>query len=444
MPKERLFLTLALVVLSVVVPSGVSQGQEKPMVGTVDGMVVEPTTPEVVPTRSENPITTATLDEWLLLDAAAAKRADLNPMQGVEFTEYAEGMAAQGVVRLRSGAVNMTGGTVQGGKFRIDDSAGHAVESLQRKGLYLFGFMGHLYAMFLTGCYAPIGDYDGDGITDLSVYRPGTTSTWLIQKSSGGTTTTAWGTVGDIPVPGDYDGDGKTDIAVLRCSTGEWWVKKSTGGSFVVTWGVCGDIPVPADYDNDGITDIAVFHCSTHQWVIRLSASLQTKIDYWGNCGDLPVEADYDGDGRADIAVFRCSTNQWFIKYSSTGKQVVDYWGTCGMEPVPFDYDGDCRADISVWDPTSTQWFLKLSSGVISGSGDVRIDTWGTSSEIPVAADFDGDYLADPAVWNPSNGAWSLKRSVVGPKTISWGQSGDIPVVSIFSVSSAMGWFGYY
>ncbi|MEO6239423.1 MAG: hypothetical protein ABIQ52_20700, partial [Vicinamibacterales bacterium] len=39
---------------------------------------------------------------------------------------------------------------------------------------------------------------------------------------------------GDIPVPGDYDGNGVTDIAVFRPSAGQWFVRN--GGTF--GWGV--------------------------------------------------------------------------------------------------------------------------------------------------------------------------------------------------------------
>ena len=91
------------------------------------------------------------------------------------------------------------------------------------------------------------GDYDGDGKTDLCVFRPAS-GTWFVLETHAAFATWnwfGWGTNGDTLVPADFDGDGKTDAAVYRAATGQWFVRPSSGASpWDVVFGQAGDVPL--------------------------------------------------------------------------------------------------------------------------------------------------------------------------------------------------------
>jgi subtilisin-like proprotein convertase family protein len=240
-----------------------------------------------------------------------------------------------------------------------------------------------------------VSDFDGDGTTDVAVYRP-STGQWFVPGQSA----VQWGAAGDLPVSGDYDGDGTTERAVYRPSTGQWFVY----GQAAVPWGVPGDIPVPGDYNGARMTERAVYRPSTGQWFVYGQSSVT-----FGMPGDIPVPGDYNGDLTTDRAVYRPSTSQWFMH----GVGVVP-WGMPGDIPVPGDYNGDLMTDIAVFRPSTGQWFVYGQSAV----------SWGQSGDIPVAGDYNGDGTTDRAVYRPSTGQWFIH----GQGVVQWGLAGDLPV----------------
>ena len=133
----------------------------------------------------------------------------------------------------------------------------------------------------------------------------------------------------DIPVPGDYNGNGIADIAIYRRSTGQWFILYDNGSSTTVNWGssVVADVPVPADYDGDGKLDFGVFRETTGTWIVHLSSNNTSKTLAWGSpsLGDTPIASDFDGDGKADFAVFRATTGAWYIAYSSGGSTSFNF-----------------------------------------------------------------------------------------------------------------------
>jgi M6 family metalloprotease-like protein len=276
------------------------------------------------------------------------------------------------------------------------------------------------------------GDFDGDGRTELAVYRP-STGEWFIRNSSAGYAVGAgnwyfqWGLGGDLPIVGDFDDDGKAEITVYRPTTGEWFIRYSSlgynvgAGNWYMQWGLVGDIPLAVDFDGDGKSDLAIYRPTTGEWLIRNSSAgyaLGAGNWYyqWGLAGDLPAAADFDGDHRADPAVYRPSTGQWLIRNSASGYVAgagnwYFQWGLPGDQHRLADIDGDGKIDPTVYRPTTGEWFVRYSSlGYVVGAGSWYFD-WGLSGDTPRLGDFDGDGRMDPTVYRPDTGEWLILYS---------------------------------
>jgi hypothetical protein len=275
-------------------------------------------------------------------------------------------------------------------------------------------------------------DFDGDGRTDLTVYRNSNNTFYAQSSLTGNLLSRQIGAAGDsVSLTVDFDGDGKSDFSTARYNAEVLWriFKSSTNTLEEIRWGssTLGDFFAAADYDSDGRADIAVFRAGV--WYIIESSTGNVRYEYFGRSGDVPAPNDYDGDGKADLAVARSENGfrYWHIRRSSDGIINSIQWGLSSdaFFAGRADWDGDGKADVSVIRNESGQRVFYI---LRSSDAQLQVVRWGLSSDVVKLGDYDGDGKTDAAVTRAINGArvfFILQSSNGAMRTETFGLQGD-------------------
>jgi PKD repeat protein len=257
----------------------------------------------------------------------------------------------------------------------------------------------------------------GDCKENIGVFRDSTHLFYLDYNGNG-----AWnggvvdrsynfGISGDLPVAGDWNGDGITEIGVYRNSTRTFYLDYNGNGAWNLapidrsfTYGSTGDLPLSGDWNNDGVYEIGVYRPSNHTFYLDYNGNgllesppADRSYPNFSTTGDIPVSGDWNNDGVSEICVFRPSTHLFYLDYNGNGVwngAVTDRqynFGLTGDLPVSGDWNNDGISEIGIFRPSTHMFYLDYNgNGVWNGGVIDRQYTFGLTGDLPVSGKWGG------------------------------------------------------
>jgi hypothetical protein len=218
------------------------------------------------------------------------------------------------------------------------------------------------------------------------------------------------GIAGDIPITGDWNGNGFTEVGIYRPHSGLFILDTNGNGQIdagdqIFNLGVgqvAGDIPVVGDWNGDGRTKVGLFR-GGNTWLLDYNGDgvfgSGDKTYYFGGIsGDIPVVGDWTGSGTSKIGVFRDGF-EWVLDANGNGTfdgtgpgqdYVYAFGGIGGDVPVVGDWSvsgtgpGSGMSKIGIF-RNGHEWVLDSNGDGSFGSGDASFSYGGISGDIPVA-----------------------------------------------------------
>jgi hypothetical protein len=204
------------------------------------------------------------------------------------------------------------------------------------------------------------GDWNGDGIDDIGLYRP-STMTWYLD----GVAPFVWGVnQWDLPVAGDWDGDGKDEVGLYRDTFAQWFLRNTPTTAFpgtTVNYGTPGWKPVVGDWNGDNKDDLGVFSTDSATFALQGQASF-----VFGLATDLPVAGDWNKDNKDEVGVYRPSDPTqsqatFYLRHSASYTQSFVY-GARQDRPIAGDFGGAGRDSVGFVQYLGNTWRMNVGA----------------------------------------------------------------------------------
>jgi hypothetical protein len=292
------------------------------------------------------------------------------------------------------------------------------------------------------------GDFDGNGKTDVLVYAnadgswrfglsDGTKLTWSVASTTPGYGDLLDGTRRTFI--GDFTGDGKSDVLFYFNGDGNWWLGASTGTS--LTWSKMSTTSgygnlldgshalYTGDFDGNGKADVLFYYNGDGNW--WLGASDGTALN-WKNLGSTSsygnllasdhrlLTGDFNGDGKRDVLMYSGGDGNWWLG-ASTGTSLT--WSQAGNRVglgdwshrfFVGDYDGDGKSDVAVYNSDDGSFAVGRSDGAqltFHAAGSATGGNLLDMTHLFYGGDYDGDGKSDFVSYSAADGNWRIGHS---------------------------------
>ncbi len=209
-----------------------------------------------------------------------------------------------------------------------------------------------------TNTIPVVGDWNGDGKTDVGVYNKGGNNFLLRNGTSLGIIGLGWS--GVTPVVGDWNGDDRDEVGVYN-NAGTWALWNSTtSAADIVGFGWANTTPVVGDWNGDGTTEVGIYNKGGNNFLLKTASGFDVIGLGWSSV--TPVAGDWNSDGRDEVGVYD-NAGTWALWNSTTRSADIVGFGWADTAPVVGDWNGDGKTDVGIYNNGGNNFFIKTDSG---------------------------------------------------------------------------------